>query len=205
MRNSWRALFGAAIWLAASGTATAQDRDPAAEPAEAPAETPAAAPARPVKPLKTMAPAAKPKAPPSRGWLGVNLGLVAGDVDNTQCSDGTYECSEGGILRAYGLNLTVASKNAFRVRAILADEDNTDDKPVAMAVLVGPRLGRSPWYAMVGFGHVENPDDDYRGGANGLAYEFLLAPGAPIEFSVYGQTLGDVSFTGVAFGFRMGN
>lgn len=165
-----------------------------------PVEVVAAGPA--VVEIKRPAPAR------ARTWLGLNLGIVSGSVDLPCPTPGGGDCDEGGVFPALGANLTVAGKGALRLRAIRAEEDNTDHKPYELAALVGMRMGRSHWYGLVGVGRIVHPDDDYRGNVTGLAWEFVRArptsEGVGFEFSFYGNSLGDANFAGVAVGMRLG-
>ena len=144
-----------------------------------------------------------------RLWFGMNLGMVAGNVDNIPCASGTNgDCSESGFFPAFGLNATFVGRNALRLRLIQGQEQDTNHKPLELAALYGPRMGRS-WYALLGIGQIFNPDDDYPGDVTGLAWEFVFAPAArridaAFELSMYGNTLADADFVGVAVGMRFG-
>ena len=149
-----------------------------------------------------------PAKPSTRSWFGVNTGLVGGSVE-LPCPPGTPgDCGEGGVFATWGVNVTVVGKMALRLRAMRAEEEGTDHKPYEMAVLFGTRLGRSHWYGLIGPGRIVHPDDEYEGSVTGLAWEFVRArptnSGIGFEFSVYGNSLGDATFSGVALGARFG-
>ena len=146
----------------------------------------------------------------ARSWVGVNAGIVTGDVNvpcgSVEVGDG---CSEGGMFTSLGGNLTFAGQAALRLRAIRANED-TDHMPYETAALLGLRLGkRSNWYGFVGPGRIMHADDDFQGIAHGMAWELVRAApeqdGMGFEFSLYGNTGPDVDFTGIALGLRFGN
>ena len=146
---------------------------------------------------------------PVRSWLGLNFGIVSGNVE-VPCSgvgppDG---CSEGGVFPTLGLNFTVTGKHALRLRAVRAEEENTRHKPYELAALVGTRIGRSHWYGLVGAGRINHPDDENEASTTGLAWEFVRArPTADevgFEFAVQGNSLGEADFWGVALGLRFG-
>lgn len=141
-----------------------------------------------------------------RAWFGLNFGLVSGDVDIPCATPGDRDCSEGGVFTSFGANLTIAGPVAARLRAVHANED-TEQKPVETAILVGPRLGQD-FYALIGASTVHNPDDDLRGNADGVAWELLYAPGslsdAGVEVSLHGAAGSDLRYGGISIGFRFG-
>lgn len=141
-----------------------------------------------------------------RSWLGLNLGLVSGDVD-TPCLPPTGgDCSEAGVFPSFGANLTFAGTGAFRLRGVVAGE-NTRKRPHEVATLVGAKLSRN-WYGLIGAGRIFNPDDNFDGTASGLAWEFVYAPpttsSSGFEFSFFGNTGADVDFGGFSLGVRFG-
>ncbi len=144
-------------------------------------------------------------------WLGVNAGLAIGWID-LRCPGAA--CNESGLLGTYGLNLTYAGALGVRLRGVRGNEpDRAGDnpkEPFEAAVLVGPRLGASGSYLLIGLGTIRNPDDEYpRDHATGLAWEFLIADrklsGVGFEASILGNHLGDAQYLGISLGMRFGS
>jgi hypothetical protein len=135
-------------------------------------------------------------------WFGLNIGLVSGDID-IPCAS---RCSEGGVFTSFGANLTFAGPVALRLRAVHANED-TSHPPLETAALVGPRFGQD-FYLLVGASTVHNPDDDYPGNADGIAWELLYAPRSlsdtGLEITLHGANGDDLSYSGISIGFRFG-
>lgn len=148
-----------------------------------------------------------PRDSTQKTWLGLNVGLLAGSVD-IPCGAGSSsgDCDEAGVFASYGLNFTVAGEVALRLRAVRAEE-NTARKPTEIAALVGPQINEGV-YVLLGFGKIRNPDDEYDGDSNGLAWELLFAPpsssGVSFEASVHGNHFGDAEYGGLSIGFRFG-
>jgi hypothetical protein len=149
-----------------------------------------------------LPPAPKAKRPGVMAWFGLNIGLVSGDVE-IPCAT---RCSEGGVFTSFGANLTFAGPVAVRLRAVHANED-TEHRPLETAALIGPRLGKD-FYLLVGASTVHNPDDDYPGNADGIAWELVYAPlslsDTGLEITLHGATGDDLSYSGISAGFRFG-
>lgn len=144
-------------------------------------------------------------AAPVRSWVGLNVGLLSGDVD-VPCTAPNSDCKEGGLFPSFGANLTLAGSAAFRLRGVVAGE-GTRERPYETAALIGAKLSRS-WYGLIGAGRIHNADDDFEGIADGLAWELLYAPptkrGAGFEFSLLGNAGPDVDYLGFGLGLRFG-
>ena len=152
-----------------------------------------------------LPPAPKAARPGFMAWFGLNIGLVSGDID-LPCASPGDGCSEGGVFTSFGANVTFAGPVAVRLRAVHANED-TDHRPVEAAALIGPRLGKD-FYLLVGASTVYNPDDDYPGNADGVAWELVYAPlslsGTGFEITLHGAEGDDLSYSGISAGFRFG-
>lgn len=148
-------------------------------------------------------------APPSAvlGWFGINAGILSGDIDVPCAAPGDTGCSEGGGFTSFGLNVTVAGPLAGRLRAVHGNEDTEHSRPIEVAALIGPRLGED-FYLLVGMSSVNNPDDDYAGSANGVAWEVVFAPTslgqAGVEIALHGAVGDDLRYAGLSFGVRFG-
>lgn len=144
-------------------------------------------------------------AAPVRSWVGLNVGLLSGDVE-LPCAVPNRDCSEVGLFSSFGVNLTLAGNAAFRLRGVVAFE-RARERPYETAALIGAKLSRS-WYGLIGAGRIHNADDDFEGNADGLAWELLYAPptkrGAGFEFSLLGNAGPDVDYLGFSLGLRFG-
>lgn len=143
-------------------------------------------------------------------WLGLGTGLTRDWIETPCVSSGAgTECS---ALNTYTANFTVVADTgmALRLRGVRAS-DSSDDPyaPYETAAMIGTRIGRSGWHALVGPGVLHNVDNAFvQGDVTGLAWEVMFAPRThgPIglELGILGNAAEHADFVAFNIGLRFG-